>query len=100
MQQPEAVEFARTQAQVSDLVTADRAFDLLYHLCDALHQHRFDATSAVLETALDTYLDESARRAPMAPVVSDAECPPQALVRLRTAIDRMHSIERGYTDGA
>ncbi|MEJ6388302.1 hypothetical protein [Gymnodinialimonas ulvae] len=103
MQQLDPVQFSRTQAQVSDLVTADRAFDLLYHLCEALHEHRFAATSAVLETALDTYLDESARLNPPAPrhatvhVATDADCPPHALSRLRQAIDRMRRIEDGYT---
>ncbi len=100
MQHTEAVEFTRTQAQVSDLVTADRAFDLLYHLCDALHQHRFDATSVVLETALDTYLDESARLGPPGPAVPETDCPPHALTRLRNAIDRMRSIENGYDNPA
>ncbi|MEX3015687.1 hypothetical protein [Gymnodinialimonas hymeniacidonis] len=92
------VAFERARRDVAESITADRAFDLLYHLCDALHKQRFVATSRILEDALDSYLAEAKHiHTPL--VIEDSTCPPEAGERLRRAIAKMRAIEDGFAVG-
>ncbi len=98
MHQLNIAQFARAERDVAHSISADRAFDLLYHLCNALHNQRFVATSRILEDALDSYLAE-AKTLPAPQVIEVSTCPPEAGERLRRAIANMRAIEDGFGPG-